>query len=271
MMEHKARQTLLLLESSLPATKMIETWKMEKNIIVAAKDGIDTNSSAYTYKGRINLIDQLQANAQKLIDQKLVNKKAKMMHVVNDNGSYSLDQLNTARKPLVPLFVSRPALKVEALCTWVSCSYQVAASTDNNTNIIYDCESANFTSIQFGKCNANAPYTYTVFNQITQAITLVKLIDGSFSDIIDQSIILPGKSEVSYEKVATIDICKDAKITQQVVGIGSLVNDKSSNEEDESTIPFACKAITYLTMWVHIHINFGCVVDIQCIVCIQCY
>ena len=104
-------------------------------------------------------------------------------------------------------------------------------------------------SLQFDKCNVDVSYTYTVFNQITQAITLVKLIDGSFSDRIDQSIILPGESEVSYEKVATIDICKDAKITQQVVGIGSLVNDDSSNEEDESTIPFAHEdAITYLTL-----------------------
>ena len=178
--------------------------------------------SLMSVKNNIKSVKQLHIKAQNLKDKLLIQNQ------------------HNSRKPLVPLFVTPPLPKVQAIRTKVSCSHHPFPDSD-----IYYCDSANFTSLQFDQCDIKIKYTYTVINEQNQTAILKRLIDGSFSDIVDQSLLLLGNSEVSYEKNDTIDICRDAEITQRVVGIGSLMDD-ANNEEVESTT-FARNSITYLT------------------------
>ncbi len=199
---------------------------------------VDTEGTATT-KTSDNLMSQLLMKAQKLKDQKEL--KAKQMIQANHSSSSS-DQIHI-RTPLIPLFVSPPLPKVEPIRTQVSCSYQ---SSDSDTP--FDCDSTDFTSLILNQCVIKVKYTYTIFNQISQTVTLKKLIDGSFTDIIDQSMLVPEESEVSLDRVVDVDICRYAKITHRVVGIGSSVDDDSTNNsEDNESDFFARDVIAYLT------------------------
>ena len=88
-------------------------------------------------------------------------------------------------------------------------------------------------------------YNYTIFNQHNQTAQLKQLIDGSFNDVIDQSLLLQAVSDVSFQRTNKIDICRESKITQQVVGIATLVGGDASNGKEGAAIPFARDAITY--------------------------
>ena len=152
------------------------------------------------------------------------------------------------RKPLIPLFVTPPMLatvqsNVKLLDTFtalVSCAYQATA-----TNDVYECNSTNFKFLTFDKCNVNVNYTYTIYNQKNQTVSVNTLIDEAFVDIIDQSQIVANGTEVSYQRTEVIDICNNAEVTKLVVAISSFVDD-ASNQLGED-LPFTRSSISYET------------------------
>lgn len=201
---------------------------MKQNDIFTLTIGVQSNTDIDLKNERqtMSLMDKLYNKAQKLQD-KMLSKEA-------FPDEFSI------RKPLIPLFVSPPLPKIEAMRTLISCSYQASPESD-----IFFCNSTNFTSLQFKQCEIDVNYTYTVFNQLNQTTILKRLIDGSFNDVIDQSLLVSGESEVSFDRSAKIDICRNAEIIQQVVGIASLVNETNNVEFDN--LPLARDEITYRT------------------------
>ena len=153
------------------------------------------------------------------------------------------------RKPLIPLFVTPPMLATvlqsdvklsDTFTTSVSCTHQATT-----TNDVYECNSTNFTSLTFDQCDVDVNYTYTIYNQKNQTVSVNKFIDGAFVDIIDQSQIVANGTEVSYERTEVIDICNNAEVTKAVVAISSFVDD-ASNQLGED-LPFTRSSITYET------------------------
>lgn len=71
------------------------------------------------------------------------------------------------------------------------------------------------------------------------------MIDGSFNDIIVQSLQLQSSSKISFQRSNNIDICAQTDITQRVVGIATLV--VGGNDAGEESIPLAQSEIFYQT------------------------
>ena len=175
--------------------------------------------------------------------------KEKMNALKKNNGSK--DGIVVAidgRKPLIPLFVTPPMLATvqsnvelsDTFTTSVSCTHQATT-----TNDVYECNSNNFTSLTFDQCNVDVNYTYTIYNQKNQTISVNKLIDEAFVDIIDQSQIIANGTEVSYQRAEVVDICNNAVVTKLVVAISSFVDD-ASNQQGED-LPFTKSSISYET------------------------
>ena len=153
------------------------------------------------------------------------------------------------RKPLIPLFVTPPMLHAtgqsyvklsDTFTTSVSCTYQATI-----TNDVYECNSTNFKSLTFDQCNVDVNYTYTIYNQKNQTVSVNKFIDEAFVDIIDQSQIVANGTEVSYERTEVIDICNNAEVTKLVVAISSFVDDAPNQLGEE--LPFTRSSISYET------------------------
>ncbi len=120
--------------------------------------------------------------------------------------------------------------------TKISCSYR---NPENNDEI--DCESTNFTALIFNQCNVEVNYKYTVFNNSSQTVNVISLVDESFQNNIDESFILPSRTEFLTEVKDDIDICTYSKITKQVALIGQSIGNNGTLEK----FPLAPDTITF--------------------------
>ncbi len=111
--------------------------------------------------------------------------------------------------------------------TQIRCSYH-----DELSGETFDCESSNFTSRIFDKCNIDVKYTYSVINKNSTSVRLLHLIDESFVNIINQSQVIEPNTEVSFIVGNEINICGDLYITKQVVAILELDHDDENSTDD---------------------------------------
>lgn len=224
---------------------------------------ISTNSSSSGYSRRkiheINgYLDVVHSNQDTLLDmhnneafeesRDFIGQLRIKAYKLKSKKYYDKHFQGEQRKPLIPLFVAPPQLKKDTTInsnrfyTQLSCTFQ-----DSQSNNFYSCESSNFTSLQFDQCQINVTYTYTVVNQRNQTTSLNRLIDGSFNDIIDETLVLETGSEISYEVNNTIDICNNIQITQRVVGIATFFDSTMNGNENNGSTQFARASITYQT------------------------
>lgn len=101
----------------------------------------------------------------------------------------------------------------------------------NESGIVYDCDSGNFTSLKFDECNVDVEYTYFFLNKNDKPIRIMHVIDESFRSIIDQSQLIGPETEVSLKIEDEINICDNADALKGVVAIGELSNENSNETE----------------------------------------
>ena len=112
-------------------------------------------------------------------------------------------------------------------------SVDIQCSHHHELNGPLNCESTNFTSLIFDRCNIGVNYTYSITNKNNESVRVLHLIDESFDNIVDQSQIIEPNTEVSFLVGDEINICEDLYITKQVVAIGEISNDDVNNFDDD--------------------------------------
>ena len=208
----------------------------------------ETSNQIIDYKDDYGDLIQSQ-HFMKNLQMKAYKLKEKLNALKKNNGS--IDGISIpidGRRPLIPLFVTPPMLATvqsnvklsDTFTISVSCAHQAAT-----TNDVYECNSTNFTSLTFDQCDVDVNYTYTIYNQKNQTVSVNKFIDETFVDIIDQSQIIANGTEVSYQRTEVIDICNNAEVTKLVVAISSFVDD-TSNQLGED-LSFTRSSISYKT------------------------
>lgn len=99
----------------------------------------------------------------------------------------------------------------------ISCVHE--ANEGDGINMLYPCESTNFTNLEYNQCEITLVFTYAFENKAESSIRLQRLVDDNFNDVIDQSQLIEGNSEVSIQRSETYDICSSRFGRKRVVAI----------------------------------------------------
>ena len=142
------------------------------------------------------------------------------------------DSLLPYSYPRISPIISEP--QIGQLFIEMSCAFFTG---ENNTE--YSCESTNFTQLQSNQCDIELNYTYNITNTANETVLLNRIIDESFQDLIDQSLIIDAGSKL-YKRIEPTDICEEQIYTKQVVAIATSID---SDEE----LPFARDNIRFQT------------------------
>ena len=109
----------------------------------------------------------------------------------------------------------------EAFSMTISCVHE--ANEGDGNNVIHPCESTNFTNLVYNQCDINLTFIYDFQNRAESSVRLRRLIDDKFNDVIDQSQLIEGNSEVSIQRSETFNICSSRYGHKSVVAIIELV------------------------------------------------